>query len=823
VAALLAIAIIASSLFSAQNRPVLSLKVHSQEGISIAGATVRVERERTFAIQTVTDAEGKAEVPALAPGQYTVVVTFDAFQESTLPITVYDMRQAIELDVTLIPTLHLNEAVDVLENLEQAELQKSAPATAELKASQMELLPSRPSTVTDALPLVPGVNRGADGEIQMGGQGEQRSAMLVNSSNASDPSTGRFATTVPVDSVQSITVLQTPFLPEYGGFTAGVVAVETRRGGEKWRFGLKEPFPDVRVRSGHIKGLRDATPRWNFNGPIVKDKLFFSESVQYKLEKKQTRTLPFPYNESKDELLNSYSQFDYMISPGHFVTASAHITPHHINFVDPQFFNPQPVTPSFRGQDRTFTVVDHSVVLKGLLDSSFTRQAFRSHVGAQSEADMILTPTGNSGAYFARRSRNSSRTEWTEIFSLSGGRTHAIKVGSLLARVGNSGRFDFRPVQILDANGQLIEQITFTPGVPFADSDTEQAFFIQDHWSVLPRLALDGGIREEYQAKTSAMRFGPRIAAAWTPIPNDPVVIRGGYGVFYDRVPLGIYSFASNPQQIVTTFDPTGASDPISTQYANVIDPDSSSRFPLVARGPGSGNFAPHSETWTAGVERPMGEHLHLRFNYQRSDSGGGILLSPEVRGGSAVNVLGGNGKSLYRQMELTGRTSWRGNQQLTFSYVHSKAQGDLNTFATYINDFPFVPLRSGSYSNTPADIPNRLLAWGVLNTPWKTRISPIFEFHTGQPYAVLTPTREYMGIPYSDRTRFRDFVNIDERMSKDITVKSKYTARISMSVLNVLNHFNPLDVHANTADPLRGTFFGHYKRRYRADFELLF
>jgi len=37
--------------------------------------------------------------------------------------------------------------------------------------------------------------------------------------------------------------------------------------------------------------------------------------------------------------------------------------------------------------------------------------------------------------------------------------------------------------------------------------------------------------------------------------------------------------------------------------------------------------------------------------------------------------------------------------------------------------------------------------------------------------------------------------------MSKDIKLLAKYTARLSVSVLNVFNHFNPLDVHANTAD----------------------
>jgi len=56
-----------------------------------------------------------------------------------------------------------------------------------------------------------------------------------------------------------------------------------------------------------------------------------------------------------------------------------------------------------------------------------------------------------------------------------------------------------------------------------------------------------------------------------------------------------------------------------------------------------------------------------------------------------------------------------------------------------------------------------------------------------------------------------------------DFKVSRKYSVRLSVSALNILNHFNALDVHANTGDPQFGTFFGHYKRRYRADFEILY
>ena len=54
------------------------------------------------------------------------------------------------------------------------------------------------------------------------GFGEDHSALLVNSVDVTDPATGGFGLSVPIDSVQTIEVSEMPYLAEYGRFTAGV-------------------------------------------------------------------------------------------------------------------------------------------------------------------------------------------------------------------------------------------------------------------------------------------------------------------------------------------------------------------------------------------------------------------------------------------------------------------------------------------------------------------------------------------------------------------------------------------------------------------------
>jgi hypothetical protein len=807
----------------AQGTPGLFIRVHSTTGQSIAGVEVRIENTAGGSTRAITDGEGQARVDSLAAGTYSIVAVMQGFEESAQSFSIEDKRQEIEIDVTLHTKLHRTDQIDVVANAAELQAQEASPPGAELQSAQITSLPIRAATVADSLPLIPGVHRGTNGEVQIGGRGEEQSALLVNSSDVTDPATGRFGSTVPVGSIETVDVLKTPFLPEYGKFTSGVVTVVTRRGGEKWRTSFKDFVPDVRGRSDHLRGVRDFLPKFSFGGPLVPNKLYFSQSSDYTMEKKQVRTLSFPHNDSKVESVNSFSQFDYIVSAKHFITGTVHVIPQHTNFVDPQFFNPQPVTPSFRGFDSALTITEHASVLGGLLDSSLSHQGFRAQIGAQGEADMVLTPTGNLGNYFARRLRDSSRTEWLETFSRSLTARHDLKFGSSLARTTNSATFSFKPIEIWDQNQNRLERIEFTGGTAFQHADVDAAVFAQDHWTLIPSLSLDGGARFEYQEITRTFRFAPRVGASWTPLHEGRLVVRGGIGVFYDRVPLTIYSFPHYPQQVVTYYGPSG--DPVGgpSLFSNVTEAESGNRFALLRSKNISGNFAPYSKTWTIGAEHAVARVLHLRVAYQHNDSAGNMRLNPRSIPGNDALVLDGLGISTHRQLEVTAKLNWKNGQQFLFSFVRGKTRGDLNQFDRYLSDYPAAFLQPNQFSNLRGDIPNRFLSWGFINLPMKMRLAPIFEYRTGQPFAVIDAARNYVGMPYRDSTRLLNLFELDASISREIKLIPKHNVRVALTGLNLTNHFNALDVHNNTADPQFGVFFGHYKRRYRVDFELLF
>jgi hypothetical protein len=803
----------------------IAITVADTQSRPVPGVRVSLySKQSEAALATITtDVKGQASFSDLVDRPYSIAIQHDGFEPLRREVDL-TLGQSAAVAVTLVPAMARKESIEVSAQADPVDSGSAPPVV--LDGKTVKELPGRPANVADALPMVPGVVREPGGALVISASPEHRSALIVNSADVTDPATGQFGLTVPIDSVEALNVFQAPYLAEYGRFTAGLVTVETRRGGDQWKWELNDPLPEFRIRSHHLRGLRTATPRLNFEGPLLAHKLYISEGFEYEIRKTAVYTLPFPRNQKLEQGLNSFTQIDWIVSERHLVTGTTHIAPQRLGHVNMDYYNPEATTPDASTHNYTGTVTDRLTLFGGLLESTFSVTQFDAGVWARGTSGLTLTPTGNFGYYFAQQTREADRYSGRSTYAFAPVRRwglHSFKLGVYAAASNEDGQVANFPVDIQNALGQRIERISF-PRVPlpFDIDDRETTVFGQDHWILTPRLSVDLGIRTESQQVSGAFRVAPRVGLAWSPF-GTGFVVRGGFGLFYDRVPLNIYTFNRYPDQTITTYQPDGqiASGPY--LYLNTLG-QSRVRFPFVNQKPVDGNFSPHSGNWSLSVEQPVAKVVRLRTSYMQHDSTGLAILTrvaPDPMTGTGAVLLEGTGKARYRQLEFTARARLATERELFFSYTYTRARGDLNDFSTYLSTFPAPVIRPNLFGNLPASLPHRFLAWGIFKVTKTVRVAPVIEWRNGFPYNVIDAYRNYADTPL--KNRYPTFLSLDARFSKDIQVNPKYAVRLSLSSFNLTNHFNPEAVHNNINDPVFGYFFGHRGRRFTADFDVLF
>jgi hypothetical protein len=802
----------------------LRVLVKDSQEAAIYNAQVQLGPDAAAIARSTTETTGIVDFEKVPCGAWAVRAAKEGFQPA---IVTADIRDGAVAEVTLKLEPQISRSsVDVSDTAAPL-VEQGASANNQLHPAEVRNLPGNPATVIDTLPLVPGVARTQKGELKIDGTGEERSSLVVNQSDVTDPATGAFGQTVPVDSIESLNVLNTPFLAQYGRFTQSVVAVETKRGGDKWHADLNDPFPDFRIRSYHMRGIRNETPRAVVGGPLIHNHLYIISALQYYFDKVPSRTLPFPFNESKQERVNSYTQVDFVASTRQLVSFTYHFSPEHTDFVNPDYFNPQPVTPSYAQRNYIATLADHFGLFGGTLDSTVSMQRFHTFIGAQGDSAMTLTPGGNRGNYFGVQTRDAWRREWLEIWSpapLSLGGTHLPKLGASLTVVNDRGRFTFRQTDIAAASGQLLEKIAFTNPGPYSRTDLEVTAYAQDHWAPGARFAVDYGLRVEHQRLAQNLRIAPRSGVVWSPFAEGRTVFRGGYGQFYDHIPVDVYTFSRYPSRTITEYASDGSLLGAPVQVVDVIGSVTGPRSFLVRGERVAGAFSPRGHTWNAQVEHRFSRLLRVRGVYTHNHSVGLIVLEPAELGAMHEIVLNGDGSSRFRQGEVTAKLTWESGSELVFSYARSRAEGTLNQFDSFLGNYAIPIIQSSVYSNLPGDLPNRFLIWGRAKAHWwALELLPTLEYRNGFPYAAFDAFQNFVGTPNSDATRFPNFFSADLRAMRDFRVSKKYTLRLSLTGFNLTNHFNALAVHRNIADPLYGVFFGNYHRRYRFDFEVVF
>jgi hypothetical protein len=574
-------------------------------------------------------------------------------------------------------------------------------------------------------------------------------------------------------------------------------------------------LPRPRWRDGKIYGIGAATPRIAVGGPIKKDKLFFFQSFEYRFVRTNVPSLEALEEHQRDikrESFDSFSRLDYVVNKNNRLTASFSIFPQKFDYFNLNTFNPSDTTANFHQRGWFVALNEQATFNSGaLLQSSFSVKQFDGDIFGNSGAPYEIAPDRNFGGWFNRQHRESRRYELLEVFNFAPWHAHAFKAGVNISRTSFNGTDRSSPVRILRANGTVYQSIGFTGAGVLDLAQNEYSVFAQDKWIVNTRLVLDLGLRYDRDGIGRNNNFAPRLGFAVTPTDSDRTIVRGGIGLFYDKIPLNVGAFEQYQGLVVTTF----ADDGVTPIEVSNLEPTVAT-----ALGGRPSLENPYSLAWNLQIDHQAHQRLLLRLGYEERNTRRDLALEPTAD----ALLLQNNGRSRYRELQAVAHFRFQEGRNIFLSYVRSQARGNLNDFNTYFGNLRHVVIRPDEYGRQPFDAPHRLLFWGDFAVPFDMVVTPVVDWRSGFPFSIVNEQQDFVG-PRNAGGRFPRLLTLDLLVMKALKIRfrgKEYKGRAGFTVFNITNHWNPRDVQNNIASPQFGTFFNSADRSVRLKFEFV-
>jgi Carboxypeptidase regulatory-like domain len=768
-----------------------------------------------------TDDAGRYEFKGLEPGRYTIAVSQQGFKPATKAVSVAPGQTAVE-DFTLeLETVA--EKVEVREQTQVISTESVANPEATVTHREMVALPTPEEKIREVIPITPGVVKTQDGKLTFKGADENQSLFLVNSAQTADPVTGSFSIAVPTDAVQSFAVYKTPYNAGLGSFSGGLTTIETKPPQEKWNFYVKNFVPAILGKNGSMVGIAQATPGVDFGGPLLGDKVFFSEVFQYDMKKTTVRGLPWPDDISKKQGFNSFTTLELVLSPKQILTLTVNAFPLRQQHVGINALVPEPASNDLNQKGIAVHLSDKYQLDSGAIFSAIVQYTrFDSNAHGQGLDDMLISPQGWDGNFFNQWSRRGKQGQLLPSYQFAEkhwlGR-HEIHVGVDLNYRSYFGVSTANPVQLLEQNGTLDGEINFQPARAQNTSDTSVAEFVQDHWILNPHWTVDAGARLSSETAGWSAAFAPRAAIAYSPGKDGKTVLRAGAGLFYSMLPLLAANFDVNPTRVVSQFDSTGHLMGPPVTYTNAyVGGTNPLNTGILPQGPGT---TPRNFTWNIEGDRELLRNVVLRVGYLDSHTTYLFVVNPFTGAAGENSFLGltNTGSSHYRELESTVRFTIHEHNEVTASYIWSRTRGDLNNLSDVMIPFLQPVIRPNVYGILPYDVPQRVITWGIFSLPKKLTFSPILDVHSGYPYSNVEVLQNYVGTPNGQR--FATYLSLDVKVYRVFPVpflgaKSGkiHHIRLGFYSLNVTNHGNFNAVFNNVTAPNFGQFVGFLDRR---------
>ncbi|HEY0428182.1 MAG TPA: carboxypeptidase regulatory-like domain-containing protein [Pyrinomonadaceae bacterium] len=874
---------------------VLSGQIEDADGAQIAAASISLKNLETNQTRTtLSDASGRFRFAYVPIGSYELKAEKTGFEISTRNLTT-TIGQILQIPIRL-SVANVSAQVDVASNAEILETTRTQVAETILPRD-VERLPLNGRNFLDLALLVPGVSRTNTGSVQkfaetsavpgtgisVAGQRNLNNSFIVDGSSADDDAADLTGTFYSQEVIREFQVVTNGAVAEFGRASSGFINIVTQSGTNDFRakvygFLRSDKFDARNPLALKKDSLTQTQYGASAGGRIIADRTFFFSNfeqtrrndsaiitisaanvaainnrlnaVNYPGAQIETGLVPSGFDTT-----NFFARIDHQANAKNSLTAT-------YSFYDIDAVNARTVgglNAVSRGtnlENSDSTVNLQNVTVFGSRSLNELRFQFRRSRLAAPVSDEIGPAVNISGVASFGTATSSPTARDIDLFQLSDAfsqsfATHSLKFGA---------EFLYNRVKIAFP-GALQGIYTFTNLANFLTgnySQFQQAFgapsqnlnnpnfgvFAQDEWRAQRNLTFNFGVRYDVEnlpapIKPDANNFAPRFGFAFSPALKT--VIRGSFGLYYDRIPLRAVSNAlqrDGSKYIVVQLSQTSIGAPV---FPNVLVAPPSTLLvkPNVTRIDSSIENS-SSQQANLQIEQllPFRSSVSLGYVYLR---GLNLILSRNVNVPSCTAAVNPNlcrpdanfgnisryessGDSYYNALVFSFNKragNWAG---VRLSYTFSKTIDNAGNFffSTPQNNFDLRDERGLSDN----DQRHRLTLSGTFSVPKRKnenlfgkifenfQLNYIFNYASRLPFNVQTGSDRNGDTNNNDRPagvgrntgKGFDFASLDLRLSRRFDFGEKTNLELLVEGFNVLNRANysvPNNVFGNGTVPL--------------------
>jgi len=791
---------------SAQTQAATTATIHGhiadQTGALIPGAKVTVSTPDGKIVGTsAADASGAYSVTGLEPGSYVVNATFAGFadfQSQPIPVAA---GQAKRVDVAMAIEVEQQNVV-VSDETPTVSIEAGGNANSlVLKDKDLDALSDDPDELSNELQALAGPSAGPNGgQIYIdgftGGQLPPKSA------------------------IREIRVNQNPFSAEFDRLGYGRIEILTKPGTDKLHGQVFVMGNDSATNTGS-PFLPSVPPYYRIQ---------YNASVSGALSKKASFFLSVEQRDNHDEAIYNYTPavLDpntgfYSISPTR--ASGALSNPHnHINIsprLDLQLGKNDTMTLRYQwfydsetgdigstelpSQSVTTTSKENTIQLSDshiINDRMVNETRFEYRRAQESTTPLSTAPTLSvSGDFTGGGASEQSSNDHTDHFELQNYTTmslgsHTVKFGAWMRdnRDANSsfsnrnGSVVFTERGYVDAlnalsHGQSLStlpagdfvSLSVTAGrTSYQTNVFDGALYLQDDWKVNPRLTVSGGLRWETQNHIRDHNdWAPRVAFAYALDAKGKqpakTVVRAGYGIFYDRLPIGSLLAATrrgfDSGQVQTTlFSPSclSGTDINNLDFSGCMPAAPYTPTPQTTLVQISPTYhSPYTQQLGASLERQLtktvtvtGTYLHS-FGVHQMVTRDANPFTP-VPGTTYYNQSTGPRlnpnlgiiqeyypEAVFKQNQMILNVNARVSPKLGFfgfynlSFANTNGAGGFGGGSFASNSYNL----SQDYGRAAFVNRNMLFLMGNYTGPWAIRFNPFLIARSGRPYNIVSGT----------------------------------------------------------------------------------